>query len=93
MVEPAQKRNADSKISIDRDLSIAGRAMVKDANGSIAQKLVKIERPSRSNPLEATRKTALTFVQFFEYLLLPYTWTVKRRLHLTRRRNFFPSLV
>lgn len=30
----------------DRDLSMAGRAMVKDTNGRFVQKLVKIERPS-----------------------------------------------
>ncbi len=30
----------------DRDLSMAGRAMVKDKNGRYVQKLVKIERPS-----------------------------------------------
>ncbi|EKD19112.1 uncharacterized protein L3040_007225 [Drepanopeziza brunnea f. sp. 'multigermtubi'] len=29
----------------DRDLSIAGRAMVKDGKGNIVQKLVKVERP------------------------------------------------
>ena len=32
-------------LGFDRDLSIAGRAMVKTANGNICQKLVKIERP------------------------------------------------
>lgn len=30
----------------DRDLSIAGRAMVKDNKGQFIQKLVKIDRPS-----------------------------------------------
>jgi aspartyl aminopeptidase len=30
----------------DRDLGIAGRAMIRDANGSIMQKLVHIDRPS-----------------------------------------------
>ncbi|RFU30592.1 hypothetical protein B7463_g5733, partial [Scytalidium lignicola] len=29
----------------DRDLSIAGRAMVKDQNGDFAQRLVKVDRP------------------------------------------------
>ena len=32
----------------DRDLSIAGRAMVKTSKGQITQKLVKIDRPSRN---------------------------------------------
>lgn len=31
----------------DRDLSIAGRAMVRLENGDFVQKLVKIDRPSR----------------------------------------------
>ena len=30
----------------DRDLSMAGRAIVKDGNGCFVQKLVKIEQPS-----------------------------------------------
>ena len=31
----------------DRDLSIAGRVMVRTTSGSICQRLVKIDRPSR----------------------------------------------
>ena len=34
----------------DRDLSMAGRAMVKDKDGRFVQKLVKIERPSSNFP-------------------------------------------
>ena len=30
----------------DRDLGIAGRAMVRTSDGSIVQKLLKIDRPS-----------------------------------------------
>jgi aspartyl aminopeptidase len=30
----------------DRDLGVAGRVMVRDANRSIVQKLVHIDRPS-----------------------------------------------
>ena len=30
----------------DRDLGVAGRVMVRGANGSIMQKLVHIDRPS-----------------------------------------------
>ena len=32
----------------DRDLGIAGRAMVRAEDGSIVPKLVKIDRPSKS---------------------------------------------
>ena len=34
------------KTGFDRDLGIAGRVMVREGNGSIVQKLVKIDRPS-----------------------------------------------
>lgn len=33
-------------IGFDRDLGVAGRAMVRTGDGSIVQKLVKIDRPS-----------------------------------------------
>lgn len=33
-------------VGFDRDLSIAGRVMIKSKGGEFAQKLVKIERPS-----------------------------------------------
>ena len=33
-------------IGFDRDLSIAGRAMVKTAKGDYVQKIVKVDRPS-----------------------------------------------
>lgn len=35
-------------LGFDRDLSIAGRAMVKASDGRIMQKLVKVDRPSMS---------------------------------------------
>ena len=34
----------------DRDLSIAGRAMVQVNGGSVVQELVKVDRPSTSAP-------------------------------------------
>lgn len=36
-------------LGFDRDLGVAGRAMVRTADGTIAQKLVKIDRPSMQN--------------------------------------------
>ncbi len=41
-----QKSKPMASTGFDRDLSMAGRAMVKDKNGRYIQKLVKIERPS-----------------------------------------------
>jgi hypothetical protein len=35
-------------IGFDRDLGVAGRAMVKTSDGSIVQKLIKIDRPSNT---------------------------------------------
>ena len=34
-------------IGFDRDLGVAGRAMVRTEDGSIVQKLLKIDRPSK----------------------------------------------
>lgn len=58
-IKPVSKKQSDGFIQVgvetyggglwhtwfDRDLSIAGRAMVKDKSGSFVQKLVKIDRP------------------------------------------------
>lgn len=33
-------------LGFDRDLGVAGRAMVRTGDGSIAQRLLKIDRPS-----------------------------------------------
>lgn len=38
--------SAKSALGFDRDLSIAGRVLVKVKNGEFVQKLVKIDRPS-----------------------------------------------
>lgn len=38
--------SANSDVGFDRDLSVAGRAIVKEKNGDFVQKLVKIDRPS-----------------------------------------------
>lgn len=39
-------RGANPALGFDRDLSVAGRAIVKDKNGDFVPKLVKIDRPS-----------------------------------------------
>ncbi|KAH8710210.1 peptidase M18 [Phaeosphaeriaceae sp. PMI808] len=58
-IKPVSKRQSDGFIQVacetyggglwhtwfDRDLSIAGRAMVRTKNGTIEQRLVKVERP------------------------------------------------
>ena len=47
----------------DRDLGLAGRAMVREANGSIVQKLVHIDKPSRSSSSPLTIGQKLTASQ------------------------------
>jgi hypothetical protein len=38
-------------LGFDRDLGVAGRVMVRNKDGSIEQKLIKIDRPSRNPSL------------------------------------------
>ena len=59
-VKPVSKKHGDGYMQVgvetygggiwhtwfDRDLGVAGRVMVRGANGSITQKLVHIDRPS-----------------------------------------------
>ena len=42
-----KRERLTNRIGFDRDLSIAGRVMVKTKDGSIGQRLVKIDRPSQ----------------------------------------------
>ncbi|ETN40724.1 aspartyl aminopeptidase [Cyphellophora europaea CBS 101466] len=58
-IKPVSKKQGDGFIQVgvetyggglwhtwfDRDLGIAGRAMVRDGNGSVVQKLVRVDRP------------------------------------------------
>ena len=37
----------NNNTGFDRDLGIAGRVMVRESNGSIVQRLIKIDRPSK----------------------------------------------
>ncbi len=46
-------------IGFDRDLSIAGRAMVKNGSGQFTQKLVKIDRPSKQHHTESMTRMTL----------------------------------
>lgn len=48
-----------NSVGFDRDLSMAGRAIVKDRDGKFVQKLVKIERPSIV--IKSDNKQTLTF--------------------------------
>ena len=45
---PLKRKCLTHRLGFDRDLSIAGRVMVKIKDGSIGQRLVKIDRPSQS---------------------------------------------
>ena len=60
-IKPVSKKQGDGFIQVgveayggglwhtwfDRDLGLAGRAMVREANGTVVQKLVHIDRPSK----------------------------------------------
>ena len=64
-LKPVSKKQADGFLQVgvetyggglwhtwfDRDLGVAGRVMVRGSNGSIMQKLVYIDKPSRCHPL------------------------------------------
>ena len=66
----------------DRDLSLAGRVMVKDENGVCAQKLVKIERPVLRIPtlaIHLDRQEPFTFNK--ETQLLPIAGLVAAELN------------
>ena len=60
-IKPVSKKQGDGFIQVgvetyggglwhtwfDRDLGIAGRAMVRDGDGNVVQKLVRVDKPSR----------------------------------------------
>ena len=69
-----------NRIGFDRDLSIAGRAMVKTKDGSIGQRLVKIDRPSQS-PLDAYVKPILILPR-------PVLRIPTLAIHLDRQEKF-----
>jgi aspartyl aminopeptidase len=75
-LKPVSKRQSDGFIQVacetyggglwhtwfDRDLSIAGRAMVRTKNGNIEQRLVKVERPILRVPTLAIHQQGDTAV-------------------------------
>lgn len=75
----------------DRDLGLAGRVMVRDSKGSIIQKLVHINRPSKlPSGLLYDKADQL---QFCEYLPLPSISSDRRSLNSISKINYFQSLV
>ncbi|KAI9740677.1 MAG: hypothetical protein M1818_004641 [Claussenomyces sp. TS43310] len=68
----------------DRDLSIAGRVMVKDANGNFLQKLVKVDRPILRIPTLAIHlHRSNDFSPNLETELFPITGLVAAELNRT----------
>ena len=68
----------------DRDLSIAGRAMVKDGSGNYVQKLVKVDRPILRIPTLAIHlDRSASFEPNKETELFPITGLVSAELNRT----------
>lgn len=77
-------------VGFDRDLGVAGRVMVRDSNGSIVQKLVKVDRPSMCYQ---SRHWALANLwQFFVFPLWLFISTARRISLSTRRLSCSPLL-
>lgn len=77
-------RNLTGPPRFDRDLSLAGRVMVEDADGSYQQRLVKIEKPLLRIPtlaihLDRTQNEAFKFNN--EMQLTPVLGTVAAQLN------------
>ncbi|KAH7360667.1 peptidase M18 [Rhexocercosporidium sp. MPI-PUGE-AT-0058] len=72
----------------DRDLSIAGRAMVKDGKGNYVQKLVKVERPILRIPTLAIHlDRGTTFDPNKETELFPIAGLVAAELNRTGKKE------
>lgn len=72
----------------DRDLSIAGRAMVKDGKGNYVQKLVKVERPVLRIPTLAIHlDRSSTFDPNKETELFPIAGLVAAELNRTGQKE------
>ena len=101
-VKPVSKKQSDGFIQIgvetyggglwhtwfDRDLSIAGRAMVKTAEGTYVQRLVKVDRPILRIPtlaIHLDRQETFTFNK--ETQLFPIAGLVAAELNRQRERG------
>ncbi|KAF7901800.1 uncharacterized protein EAF01_007099 [Botrytis porri] len=97
-IKPVSKKQASGFIQVgvetygggiwtswfDRDLSIAGRAMVKDGDGNFVQKLVKIDRPILRIPTLAIHlNRATSFDPNKETELFPIAGLVAAELNRT----------
>ncbi|KAL8733832.1 MAG: hypothetical protein Q9166_001820 [cf. Caloplaca sp. 2 TL-2023] len=85
-VKPVSKKQADGFIQVgfDRDLSLAGRVMVKTDRGEYVQKLVKIDRPILRIPtlaIHLDRQETFTFNK--ETQLFPIAGLVAAELNRT----------
>lgn len=95
-IKPVSKKQSDGFLQVgvetyggglwhtwfDRDLSVAGRVMVKDGSGNFAQKLVKVERPIMRVPTLAVhldRQAEFNFNK--ETQLYPITGLVAAELN------------
>lgn len=76
-------------LGFDRDLSIAGRVMVKTEKGDYLQKLVRIDKPSTY--LSQLNRTYLLNIlrQSSEYLLWPFILIARKASALTRKLSSF----
>ena len=97
-IKPVSKRQSDGFLQVacetyggglwhtwfDRDLSIAGRAMVKAKDGTIVQRLVKVERPILRIPTLAIHLDRQENFQFNkETQLFPIAGLVAAELNRT----------
>jgi aspartyl aminopeptidase len=76
----------------DRDLSIAGRAMVKDGDGNFVQKLVKVDRPILRIPTLAIHlDRSKEFSPNSEIELFPIAGLVAAELNRTGKTESIPE--
>lgn len=72
----------------DRDLSVAGRVILKDGHGSFSHKLVKVRRPLLRVPTLAIHLDRLLPISSFNYGLFQFIHIqMHDELHLTVRHD------